>query len=73
MRVYRFDEHGGLDGLRMHDQPGPAPQRGELMLRIRTVSLNYRDIAIPLARYVLKSKPGLVPCSDAAMPRSGVT
>ncbi|WP_231972830.1 MULTISPECIES: NAD(P)-dependent alcohol dehydrogenase [unclassified Mycobacterium] len=36
------------------------------MLKIRAVSLNYRDIAIPLGRYVRDSKSGLVPCSDAA-------
>jgi NADPH:quinone reductase-like Zn-dependent oxidoreductase len=27
---------------------------------------HYRDIAIPLGRYVRDAKPGLVPCSDAA-------
>ncbi|OBI84889.1 NAD(P)-dependent alcohol dehydrogenase [Mycobacterium sp. 1245805.9] len=66
MRVYRFDELTGLDGLRVHDEPVPSPQRGELLLRIRAVSLNYRDVAIPLGRYVRESTPGLVPCSDAA-------
>ncbi|GAB1815721.1 zinc-dependent alcohol dehydrogenase family protein [Mycobacterium sp. MUNTM1] len=65
MRAYRFDYHGGLDGLQVHDEPVPSPQRGELLLRIKAVSLNYRDIAIPLGRYVRKAKAGLVPCSDA--------
>ncbi|MGV0071258.1 zinc-dependent alcohol dehydrogenase family protein [Mycobacterium colombiense] len=65
MRAYRFDSHGGLDGLQLHDEPVPAPQRGELLLRVKAVSLNYRDIAIPLGRYVRKAKVGLVPCSDA--------
>ena len=37
-----------------------------MLLRIKAVSLNYRDIAIPLGRYVRDAKPGLVPCSDAA-------
>ena len=66
MRVYRFDNYGGLDGLHLHDEPVPSPQRGEVLLRIKAVSLNYRDIAIPLGRYVRDAKPGLVPCSDAA-------
>lgn len=66
MQVYRFDNSRGLDGLELHDEPVPSPQRGELLLRIRAVSLNYRDIAIPLGRYVRDSKSGLVPCSDAA-------
>ena len=35
-------------------------------MRIKAVSLNYRDVAIPLGGYVRDAKPGLVPCSDAA-------
>lgn len=66
MRVYRFDNPRGLDGLALHDEPTPSPQRGELLVKIRAVSLNYRDIAIPLGRYVRDSRSGLVPCSDAA-------
>lgn len=67
MRVYRFDgAAGGLDGLRLCDEPVPSPQRGELLLRIKAVALNYRDIAIPLGRYVRDARHGLVPCSDAA-------
>ncbi|WP_231984326.1 NAD(P)-dependent alcohol dehydrogenase [Mycobacterium sp. E342] len=50
----------------MHDEPVPSPQRGELLLKIGAVSLNYRDVAIPLGRYMRDSKSGLVPCSDAA-------
>ncbi|HYY00976.1 MAG TPA: NAD(P)-dependent alcohol dehydrogenase [Mycobacterium sp.] len=66
MHVYRFDNSRGLEGLEVHDEPIPSAQRGELLLKIRAVSLNYRDIAIPLGRYVRDSKSGLVPCSDAA-------
>ncbi|OBF50017.1 alcohol dehydrogenase [Mycobacterium sp. 852002-53434_SCH5985345] len=67
MHVYRFDgAAGGLDGLALRDEPVPSPQRGELLLRVTAVSLNYRDIAIPLRRYVRDARHGLVPCSDAA-------
>jgi alcohol dehydrogenase len=66
MHVYRFDNSRGLDGLQLYDEPVPSPQRGELLLKIRAVALNYRDIAIPLGRYVRDSRSGLVPCSDAA-------
>lgn len=33
MRVYRFDNSRGLDGLELHDEPVPSPQRGELLLK----------------------------------------
>jgi NADPH:quinone reductase-like Zn-dependent oxidoreductase len=49
MRSFRFDTLS-LDGLRLHDEPVPRPQRGELLLRIHAVSLNYRDLALLAGR-----------------------
>ena len=66
MRVWRFDEFGGLKGLHLHTEPTPVPQRGEVLLRVRAVSLNYRDIAMPLGIYPAPSEPGHIPTSDAA-------
>jgi alcohol dehydrogenase len=66
MRAWRYDEFRGLDSLGLHDEPTPIPQRGELLLRIRAVSLNYRDIAMPLGRYPVPSEPGHIPTSDAS-------
>lgn len=66
MRAFRTDEPTGTGGLRLHDEPDPSPQRGELLLRVRVVALNYRDGAITQGRYVRSSRIGLVPCSDAS-------
>lgn len=66
MKAYRFDAFGSLDALRRHDEPMPEPQRGELLLRVRAVSLNYRDIAMVSGRYPASAEPGHVPTSDAA-------
>ena len=66
MRAWRFDEFHGLDGLRLHEEPTPAPQRGEVLLRVRAVALNYRDVAMPLGLYPAPSEPGHIPTSDAA-------
>ncbi|ODT87655.1 NAD(P)-dependent alcohol dehydrogenase [Phenylobacterium sp. SCN 70-31] len=66
MRAYRFDKPDSLDSLRARDEPVGEPQRGEVLVRVRAVSLNYRDIAVILGRYVWDAIPGLVPCSDAA-------
>jgi alcohol dehydrogenase len=66
MRTYQFDDLKGLEALTLHDQAMPEPQRGEVLIRVRAVSLNYRDIASALGRYVWDVKPGLIPCSDAA-------
>jgi NADPH:quinone reductase-like Zn-dependent oxidoreductase len=66
MRVYRFDALTGIDDLTPHDEQMPEPQRGEVVVRVRAVSLNYRDIAPALGRYVWEARPNLIPCSDAA-------
>lgn len=66
MKVYRFDTLASLDGLMQHEEPQPTPQRGEVLLRIKAVSLNYRDIALVEGRYLRPGKAGLVPVSDAA-------
>ncbi|HEX4182637.1 MAG TPA: NAD(P)-dependent alcohol dehydrogenase [Caulobacteraceae bacterium] len=66
MRVYRFDELKSLGDLRLREEADPRPQRGEVLVRVRAVSLNYRDIAMVLGRYPRAHYKGLIPISDAA-------
>lgn len=66
MRAYRFDSFDSLDELRLRDEAAPQPQRGEVLVRIRAVSLNFRDLAMLRGRYPRKCVPGHVPVSDAA-------
>lgn len=66
MRAYRFDTLDGLDDLRMREEADPRPQRGEVLVRVHAVSLNYRDIAMPRGLYPRKCLPGLIPASDGA-------
>ena len=66
MRAYRFDSFDSLDELRLREEPDPQPQRGEVLVRVRAVSLNFRDIAMLRGRYPRKCVPGLIPASDAA-------
>jgi alcohol dehydrogenase len=66
MRAYRFDSFDSLDALRAREEADPAPQRGEVLVRVRAVSLNFRDLAMLRGRYPRKCVPGLIPTSDAA-------
>jgi alcohol dehydrogenase len=66
MRAYRFDSFDSLDELRVREEPDPRPQRGEVLVRVHAVSLNFRDIAMLRGRYPRKCVPGLIPASDAA-------
>ena len=66
MRVYRFDNFDSLDQLRMREESDPQPQRGEVLVRVQAVSLNFRDVAMLRGRYPRKCVAGLIPTSDAA-------
>lgn len=41
-----------LDDLRLADAPEPMVGPGEVLIRVRACSLNYRDQAIPLGQYI---------------------
>ncbi len=66
MRAYRFDSFDSLDELRLRQEPDPEPQRGEVLVRVHAVSLNFRDLAMLRGRYPRPCYPGLIPTSDAA-------
>lgn len=55
-----------IDNLCLVDRPDPLPGPGEVRIRVRAVSLNYRDLAIVKG----VNHPGMalprIPCSDGA-------
>ncbi len=56
----------GLNNLVLEEQPEPSCGAGQALLRVRSVSLNYRDVMIVRGEYDPKLALPLVPCSDAA-------
>lgn len=55
-----------LDALRLVERPVPRPERGEILVRVRAASLNYRDLAILKDRYQPELPLPYVPASDAS-------
>ncbi len=56
-----------LDNLRLVDAPVPAPGPGEVLVRVRACSLNFRDQIIPLGLYMGGVvQQAIVPLSDGA-------
>jgi len=64
MRSIRLRAPGGLDHLKLVEEDPPEPGSGELLVRIRACSLNYRDIF--LVRGKMPCADGRVPLSDGA-------
>ena len=66
MKTYRIAEYGSIDGLRLEDAPEPVAGRGQILVRVRACSLNYRDLMVVSGRYGGAMPTGLVPLSDGA-------
>ncbi|KAL4873946.1 hypothetical protein BDV12DRAFT_158792 [Aspergillus spectabilis] len=59
----------GLDSLQLSEAPKPSPAKGEVLVEIHAVSLNYRDYEVCSGEYnhhrsVSQDRASLVPCSD---------
>jgi NADPH:quinone reductase-like Zn-dependent oxidoreductase len=66
VKAYRLHDFTGLDDLKMREEDAPHPQRGEVLVRVHAVSLNFRDIAMLRGRYPVPHRKGLIPTSDGA-------
>lgn len=54
-----------LNALRLAEAERPVPRHGELLLRVRAASLNYRDLAVLSGTYLPDLPLPFVPASDA--------
>src|SRR5882724_2551561 len=61
MRLVRLRAPGGLENLKLVEEDHPKPRPGELLVRIRASSLNFRDDWVVL---------GKIPCADGRIPLS---
>ena len=64
MNAYELHPDEGFDALKMVDRPRPRIGPGEVRVRVRAVSLNYRDLMV--ARGSKKRAKRIVPVSDGA-------
>jgi NADPH:quinone reductase-like Zn-dependent oxidoreductase len=65
MRAWQVSTFG-IDSLEFVERPTPAPGPGEILVGVRAVSLNYRDLMVVKGQYNPKMKLPRVPCSDGA-------
>jgi NADPH:quinone reductase-like Zn-dependent oxidoreductase len=65
MKAWQIAQQTGPDGLRLNDVADPVPAAGQVLVRMRAHSLNYRDLMVADDRYGRAELP-LVPLSDGA-------
>lgn len=66
MKAYHFDAFGDdLASLKLREDAVPTPGPGQVVVRMRATSLNYRDLVVARNEHP-GLRPGLIPVSDGA-------
>ncbi|KAF5563842.1 alcohol dehydrogenase [Fusarium napiforme] len=65
-KQYWLPEKKGFDSLQLRTVPKESPQLGQILVRIRAVSLNWRDGIVAIGTYPFPGPDALVPGSDGA-------
>jgi NADPH:quinone reductase-like Zn-dependent oxidoreductase len=63
MKAYEI--HSGADPLKLVERPDPQPGYGQVLIRVRATSLNYRDLIVAQGNYT-GQKSAIIPMSDDA-------
>jgi NADPH:quinone reductase-like Zn-dependent oxidoreductase len=64
MKAMRVRQPASLDNLRLEEATAPAPAPGEIQVRLRAASLNFRDNLVATGFFPVAD--GLIPLSDGA-------
>lgn len=65
-KVYRVTARTSIEDIKPYEENIPTPGLHEVLLQIKAVSLNYRDLAIANGTYPFPVQKDVVPVSDCA-------
>src|SRR5262245_59381383 len=66
MKVCEIKDTFGIDALKFSERPDPPLQAGQVRIRVKAVSLNYRDLVTVTHGGARQVRVPLIPCSDGA-------
>jgi len=66
MKAYHLTASTGADALKINQLAEPKPAPGQVLVRVRATSLNYRDLMVASDRYGPGVPLPLIPLSDGA-------
>jgi NADPH:quinone reductase-like Zn-dependent oxidoreductase len=66
MKGYQIRSAGGIDAIRSLELPDPEPKPGQVLVRMRAASLNFRDLIVTQGGYARNDRCPVVPLSDGA-------
>ena len=66
MKCFELQGPDGFEALKLVDRPVPQPGAGQVLVRLKAATLNYRDLLTVKGGYGSRQKFPLVPVSDGA-------
>ena len=66
MRTWQINQEFGIENLTLADRPDPQPSYGQIAIRVKATSLNYRDLMTVKYGGMRGLKLPLIPLSDGA-------
>jgi NADPH:quinone reductase-like Zn-dependent oxidoreductase len=66
MKVVQLQGSFGLENLVVEDRPTPEPGEGQVLVRMKAASLNFRDLLMVRGLYNPRQSLPIIPCSDGA-------
>jgi NADPH:quinone reductase-like Zn-dependent oxidoreductase len=66
MKAWQLTAASGIDALKLNSLAEPKPGLGQVLVRVRATSLNYRDLMVASGRYGGDVPLPLIPLSDGA-------
>lgn len=66
MRYFSIEKELGIDALQLKEKTAPKPGPGQVLVRIKAASLNYRDLLMVEGSYSKNLPLPLIPLSDGA-------
>ena len=65
MKIFQLQDDWSIDNLTLTERPQPEPGPGQVLLKMKAASLNYRDLVVPQRGYgKLTGTLPLIPISD---------
>ena len=66
MKAYELQGPGGIDAMMLVEKPVPVPGPGQVLVKLKAATINYRDLLTVKGGYGSRQKFPLVPLSDGA-------
>jgi NADPH:quinone reductase-like Zn-dependent oxidoreductase len=66
MKVYEIREAKGIDSVHLAERPEPEPGYGQVLIKVKAASLNYRDLAVARGGYGRGVPSPVIPLSDGS-------